>query len=362
MLVGLTHLRALAIVLVFLYHYALFDHPAWVERVGAFGWTGVDLFFVLSGFLIARTLLDAIAQQGRFSLRDFYARRALRILPAYFVVLACYFALPQMHEREALPPLWKFLSFTQNFGLDLRSSATFSHAWSLCIEEQFYVLLPLVLLATRGRPRAYSLLLVFALGFVARGLVYARQLTPHAPGFELEWYEWIYYPTWSRLDGLLVGIALAAAYVVSSRAPRAAERARASPARARAPAVARVQPALRRAGVAGRVDPCLSLRSPRFVYGLLVASALGASCFLARHRSRVTERARARWSYALYLTHKATIHVVQRALAKTGIAVAGNTMLVCCMIASLLVAYALHLAVERPFLRWRDRALTATAG
>jgi peptidoglycan/LPS O-acetylase OafA/YrhL len=352
-------LRALAIVLVLLFHYRLFEHPAWVDRVGAFGWTGVDLFFVLSGFLIARPLLDAIAQQGRFSLRDFYARRALRILPAYFVVLACYFALPQIHEREALPPWWKFLSFTQNLGLDLRSSATFSHAWSLCIEEQFYLLLPLVLLATRSRRRAYLLPLLFALGFVARAIVYARVLSPGAPAFELEWYEWIYYPTWSRLDGLLVGIALAAAYVF-----RPAFRALLDAQAHRLLAVA----LLLWVGCSQfLVDPeswlasLVAFPAIAVVYGLLVASALGASCFLARHRSRVTD-ALARWSYALYLTHKATIHVVQRALAKTGLAVAGNAMFVCCMLASLLVAYALHLAVERPFLRWRERALTARGG
>ena len=136
-LVGLVHLRALAIVLVFVYHYRLFAHPEWVDSVGAFGWTGVDLFFVLSGFLISRQLFRSIATRGTFSLREFYFKRLLRIVPAYLVVLAAYFCLPSIHERESLPPLWRFLSFTQNIGLDLRTSGTFSHAWSLCIEEHF---------------------------------------------------------------------------------------------------------------------------------------------------------------------------------------------------------------------------------
>jgi peptidoglycan/LPS O-acetylase OafA/YrhL len=197
---GLVHLRALAITLVYLYHYRLFGHPAWIDRAGAFGWSGVDLFFVLSGFLISRQLLRA-----PFSLREFYFKRLLRIQPAYLVVLAAYFCFPSIHEREALPPLWRFLTFTQNFGLDISTSGTFSHAWSLCIEEQFYLLLPLVLLIV---PRVWLLPLLFAGGLAARGIVHRH----HVIG-ELAWYQWIYYPTWGRLDGLLVGIALAAVEV-----------------------------------------------------------------------------------------------------------------------------------------------------
>src|SRR4051812_25820092 len=112
---GLDHLRALAISLVFLFHYRLFAHPAWVDDWCTFGWTGVDLFFVLSGYLISSQIFRSI-EKGSFSLQEFFIKRFFRILPAYWVVLALYFALPAFREWESLPPLWKFLTFTQNLG------------------------------------------------------------------------------------------------------------------------------------------------------------------------------------------------------------------------------------------------------
>ena len=368
-LVGLTHLRAVAITLVFVYHYRLFAHPAWVERVGAFGWTGVDLFFVLSGFLISRQLFRAIASTGSFSLREFYFKRALRILPAYLVVVAGYFLFPWLHEREALPSLWRFLTFTQNFGLDLRTSGTFSHAWSLCIEEQFYLLLPLCLLAliaVRAGQRASWLLgLMFAMGLVARGLVYLKQLTPlgDSDGFAVAWYQWIYYPTWGRLDGLLVGIALAAIYESrESRESRAFRPALRAALTAHGHWLLALAVALWAVTFWLFAEPesltasVLAFPAIAIVYGLLVVAALSPTGLLARHSSRLTHWL-ATLSYSLYLTHKASIHVAQHQLAKTGLDASGNAMFVCCIAASLLGALALHLAVERPFLRWRDRVL-----
>jgi peptidoglycan/LPS O-acetylase OafA/YrhL len=327
-LAGLVHLRALAITLVYLYHYRMFAHPDWIDRAGAFGWSGVDLFFVLSGFLISRQLL-----RGPFSLQEFYFKRLLRIQPAYLVVLAAYFCFPSMHEREALPPLWKFLTFTQNFGLDVSTSGTFSHAWSLCIEEQFYLLLPLVLLVM---PRVWLLPLLIACGVGARALVHHQ----HVFG-ELSWFQWIYYPTWARLDGLLVGIALAALEVF-----RPALWARLMTPRLLPPALL-----LWLAAAFCFVEPeslfasLLAFPAIAAVYGLLMLAAVSREL-----PWRVTD-ALATLSYSLYLTHKATTHVVQRLMP---LAPDGNAMFVVCVGASLAAALTLHLVVERPFLRWRD--------
>src|ERR1044071_10152047 len=80
---GLDLLRALAIIVVVIYHAALFGFKL-PSRIDRFGWIGVDLFFVLSGYLIGGQLLAQISRDNRLNLPRFYARRALRILPAYF--------------------------------------------------------------------------------------------------------------------------------------------------------------------------------------------------------------------------------------------------------------------------------------
>jgi peptidoglycan/LPS O-acetylase OafA/YrhL len=84
---GLDHLRAIAIIFVFLYHYRIpiFGPPEWVKDYAKFGWTGVDLFFVLSGFLISSQLFSQINSNEKISFRTFFVKRFFRIIPAYWV-------------------------------------------------------------------------------------------------------------------------------------------------------------------------------------------------------------------------------------------------------------------------------------
>src|SRR5205809_2071944 len=166
---GLDLLRALAIIVVVIYHAALFGFKL-PGRVDRFGWIGVDLFFVLSGYLIGGQLLASRISNpaSRIPLGRFLARRALRILPAYLVVLAIYFLLPSWREYPEMFPLWKFLLSVQNIGL--RGGTAFSHAWSLAVEDQFYLLLPLVLLLVIRWRRAAAIVpcLIVLGGFVLR--------------------------------------------------------------------------------------------------------------------------------------------------------------------------------------------------
>src|ERR1700733_7711452 len=98
---GLDHLRAFAITFVFFYHYGrLFPHPQWTNTISEFGWSGVDLFFVLSGYLIASQLFKKISFQQKISLKEFFTKRFFRIIPAYLIVVALYFLFPFMRERE----------------------------------------------------------------------------------------------------------------------------------------------------------------------------------------------------------------------------------------------------------------------
>jgi peptidoglycan/LPS O-acetylase OafA/YrhL len=87
---GLDLLRALAIVVVVIYHAGIMGFPLSGD-VHRFGWIGVDLFFVLSGYLIGGQLLAPLARGQRMNLGTFFARRAFRIMPAYFVMLGIYF-------------------------------------------------------------------------------------------------------------------------------------------------------------------------------------------------------------------------------------------------------------------------------
>lgn len=148
-------LRGIAIVWVMLFHSfvvgGLGPEWAWLSR---YGWMGVDLFFVLSGFLIGTQVLMPLASGQRLDFTDFYLRRAFRILPAFLVVLAVYLAWPGFRESPGLAPWWMFVTFTLNLLVDYGRDAAFSHAWSLCVEEHFYLVFPLLATVLLRRPSA----------------------------------------------------------------------------------------------------------------------------------------------------------------------------------------------------------------
>ena len=360
-LYGLDHLRALAIIMVFVFHYGhIFPHPEWTNTISNFGWTGVDLFFVLSGYLIASQLFASIAATGTFSLKEFFIKRFFRILPAYFVVVALYFLFPPLREREALAPLWKYLTFTQNIGLDLRTQGTFSHAWSLCVEEQFYLLFPLLLMFLIYRKvlrrGGWLLLLLFLFGFAARLYSWHFLVSPQAEqdDFWVYWQEWIYYPTFCRLDGLLAGVSIAALF---QYLPKAKEW---------------VQQHGNTFLVAGLVVETaayfLCMNQQTFTasifgfplvdigYGLLVMGAISPVTFLYNIHSRITTKIAA-LSFAVYLTHKIIIHQTQAQFAKLNVDSESNLMFLICIITCFVGALLMNEIVELPFLKWRNLLL-----
>jgi peptidoglycan/LPS O-acetylase OafA/YrhL len=207
---GLDLLRALAIIVVVIYHAGIMGFPM-PGRVHRWGWIGVDLFFALSGYLIGGQLLAPLARNQRINLGRFFARRALRIMPAYFVVLAIYFLLPSWREYpEMSQPFWKFLLSIQNVAL--HGGTAFSHAWSLAVEDQFYLALPFILLFVNRWPRGAIIIpcVIFVGGILLRAFL-AHQHPAEVSGVAFRDYQaWIYYPTWTRLDPLVFGVALAA--------------------------------------------------------------------------------------------------------------------------------------------------------
>jgi len=350
----------LAILLVFVFHYCIIsqDDPHWIAAASRLGWTGVDLFFVLSGFLIASQLFEEINKTQRFSYRNFLIKRSFRILPAYWFTVALYFSLPAFHEKEALPPLWKFLTFTQNFGLNVRYYGTFSHAWSLCVEEHFYLLLPLILLALLPFPKifrkAYWLLplLLLAVVCLRRHGYSVYNSIPEDGDAPLYWYRAIYYPTYCRLDGLLAGVGLAAIHAFRPL----------------------LWNKIARLGnwhlvfciltfifsyifISDQQSMGGSVLGFLFValgFSFLLLAATSERCYLYKRRSKATAFIAA-ISYTLYLTHKGVIHLTREWLLP--LHVNPTLLLFLCLLASIGAAWLLRMVLEKPFLKWRDQLL-----
>jgi peptidoglycan/LPS O-acetylase OafA/YrhL len=357
---GLDTLRALAILLVFVHHHRLFvsGSPGF-GWVGELGWVGVDLFFVLSGYLITDPLLAGLVRGERLSLWAFYARRALRTLPVFWVVLAAYFVFPTVMGGRTPPPLWRFLSFTQNFGL--QPGTALSHAWSLCVEEQFYLVLPLVLLAGvrlgAGKWHGWALMgALLALGVGARSILWARYGL-ESGGQIGGYHPHIYYTTLCRFDELLPGVAVALLKhghgPLWARITRHGQRLLLVGTLATAAVLA----ALLRGYVVDGVGYGFAMTAFGYslvaaAFALLVLAALSPGSWLARVRVPGA-RQLALWSYAIYLSHKAVQVIVPRLLAAW--APSPAVTLAAVTLASLGVGWALHRAVEAPFMAWRRR-------
>lgn len=359
---GLDLLRAIAIVWVMIFHSYFVGGWGHFGGVEEYGWIGVDLFFVLSGYLIGSQWLKPLADNQSPSLADFYVRRAFRILPAYLVVVALYFALPTIREAAGIQPLWQFLTFTVNLLIDAQHGLAFSHVWSLCVEEHFYLLFPLLacwLARKPSMPRFITACLaVVAVGMLIRGYVWMHELAPaKAAGdgaqAQRHFLEGIYYPSWSRLDGLLAGVVLAT--IKAYRKPLWARlQRRANTMLLIGLAVVGVAIGLFRDRT-GFVPTLLGYPLLSLGLGLIVLAGTSAQGWLGR-----LEIPGAGWlaltSYSLYLTHKAVFHLIRVALGKQ-LDGHGYAAFVVYAVAVLLVGSLLHYGVERPFLRLRDRYL-----
>lgn len=356
---GLDTLRAVAITLVFAYHYRVFvsgeNTFGWFSAIG---WTGVDLFFVLSGYLISKPLIAALYRGERFSLQRFFSRRWLRTLPAFWVVLALYFCFPAAMGGKPPPPLWRFLTFTQNWGLT--PGTAFSHAWSLCIEEQFYIVLPLLLLAlARLSARTAALWMLIgggiAIGITLRAVLWFDYVKD--PGNTTDYYVRIYYATLTRWDEFLPGVAVA---LIRHAHPTLWQR-----------LMARGGNVLVVAAVATLAMLTLLFHfyfvegsgygfwMTSFGYSLLavcfaglVLAALSPQSVL--HRWRVPGAASlAMWSYSLYLIHKPLFFIARQQLAALALPAPLTVLLICAIAVS--GGWLLHRLVERPFMQLRER-------
>ncbi len=357
---GLDHLRAFAILFVMLFHYQFFGHPAWVTGIAGFGWSGVDLFFVLSGFLISGQLFATIAGGKRISVKEFFIKRFFRIIPPFLAVIALYAALPGAAEWGHLSPIWKYVTFTLNFGLDLSRYGTFSHAWSLCVEEQFYLILPLVFILFNyfriGRKAAYLLVGLFIGGFLIRYWSWIHFITPvlSADNYHAYWNEYIYYPTYNRLDSLLSGVAIAGLYTFYPSVKAAVNR------------YSKVVLSFGVILLGLSILVCQGYSTfnttmwgfPLIAlsYGLILASVICPSSPVYRYKSYLSSQIAA-LSYAMYLSHKMVIHVVQNMMQNAGMDRNSNLTMLVSFASVVMVAIIMRLVIEKPAMKIREKLL-----
>jgi peptidoglycan/LPS O-acetylase OafA/YrhL len=200
----LDSVRGLAVLVVLLHNT---DKQQYTGYIARYGWMGVDLFFVLSGFLITGILLDTKGGDGYF--KKFYARRCLRIWPLYYCALLFMFVVvPHLRPSEAsrifeprTMPWWSYFVYLQNFLVPeiTRATGLLAVTWSLAVEEQFYAVWPLVVRYCSQAQLGKLAVTLICLSPVLRFVLVHRGVS-------------VYSNTFCRLDGLMMGALLALAF------------------------------------------------------------------------------------------------------------------------------------------------------
>ncbi len=349
---GLDALRTLAILLVISVHWT--EHATRhgstlaINRLPLFnwGWTGVDLFFILSGYLIGSQLWRELQRSGTVDVPRFLLRRGLRIWPYYFAFIAFALVVAMMGiANDGDPAPWRrFIPDALFFSNYVRGAV--SGGWSLSTEEQFYIAIPLLLLLFRRMPlKHHWILMVSLMLLLPLSRLHAVQAFGREPGPD-EVYV-IYAPIHTRADGLLFGLLLAWFHVVKpwTLAPRPVIR------NALVPLALVVS-----GGVLHSIDKTMfSYLALALIYGAI-------TLFVLRDRSPIERVLRwrgfhigSRLSYAMYLNHFALIAWLP---LNPGIDLPGFfSGYLEVIVTSLAVAVVTFVLVEAPFLRLRKRWL-----
>lgn len=348
---GLDGLRALAVLMVLVYH----GNVAWLPG----GFLGVDVFFVISGYLITDQLCAKWQQKGGLELRTFWVRRVRRLVPAVLVVLVVATAAATVVKPDLLSGIGGELlaaaTFTSNWWAVVTGASYFSqfgdrslllHLWSLAVEEQFYLVWPLVLFVVLRLVRRRSVRACIAFAMACASAI--AMIVLHDPGADA---SRVYYGTDTHAFGLLLGATLAIA--MPSEWLAGLKRAGAS-----------VLGLLGLVGVVGLVFMAVLLGgSSEFLYsggfglvavlaGVVVAAAIPAAGWFGRLLSWRTLRWIGLRSYGIYLWHMPVIVL----FSATG-AAGSDALFVGLVTAVSLVAAAVSFRwVEQPFRRNGIRA------
>lgn len=356
-LAALDGLRALAVLLVIGDHFSVTVWAGthlggwWLQTpLIRYGWTGVDLFFVLSGFLIGGQLWRERMRSGTINLPRFFLRRGLRIWPLYFASLAL-----MQFGAASVKPGWPDWALVSNYFPTL-----YARSWSLSTEEMFYLLVPLfVICVPRLKTRTIALILVATLVLVdtSRVMTFHSLMAAGVPSQEIALRLYSYFH--SHNEGLLIGLLLS---LLAVHAPRLV-----APAPSRRPSLrglAVLGAALGLAGVARLVGgQALSFSALALVYGGATYFVLvDCSVLSAGFRWRIWFPV-ARLSYGMYLNHLilgSGIVLAALAVMRAWQLGAGTTFalgLGLTTVISLAFAGVTFVLVEHPFLHLRNRIL-----
>ncbi len=343
--------RGVAVLLVVVYHGLFWSNqhadvgPAGRALLDAskVGWTGVNLFFVLSGFLIGGVLLDTRRLPAREYFGVFYARRALRILPLYYLVLVVVSGLLAAAGEINAPFFWAGVFYLSNHADAFGGAAGYPLGvlWSLAIEEQFYLVWPLVVWGCGPRR------LILVCGLVCLAEPVARGAAFRAYGEDVA-----FSATWGRLDGLALGAMLAA--VLRTGATRRRVLALAAVLAGGAVAVAVVG---RPFGVATRTTlagaalqtSCLDL-----FYAGGLAATLAAGSRIGPRAAGLPLRSVGRVSYGVYLTHQTVFWLTDRLAGPAGLDALRQAYPTAGMLVRLLAVGAVTLVLCRLLFRYYE--------
>jgi peptidoglycan/LPS O-acetylase OafA/YrhL len=174
------------------------------------GWVGVDLFFVLSGFLISGLLFSEYKKTGSINWGRFFIRRGFKIYPAFYAMLFATF-LWQVAKHQEIP--WRSYLPEVFFYQNYQGDHVWNHTWSLAVEEHFYILLPLLLVLMLGlkrkgnNPDPFRMIPIGCLVLAVGCLLERLHLTLTLPTLQISWSS-ILFPSHLRIDSLFFGVLL----------------------------------------------------------------------------------------------------------------------------------------------------------
>lgn len=342
--------RAIAIILVLLYHTPRSSQDLVVRAISHYGWAGVDLFFVLSGFLIGRQVFQSLLNNN-FNFRIFFLKRFIRTLPTYFFTIIICYLLKIFIDNIPI----SYYVFLQNLTEELNY---LSVSWSLCIEEHFYIIFPLAVFFIFKKRNYHQLskYLLFSMLAITAAIRLYKWAVYRPDHFEVDlayhiYLNKIYYNTFCRLDGLLFGVSISYIFIYNNAYFN------------------RISSFIKKRSyivvttwILGLILSEYKFSAYNSIFGFfMIALACTLLLLYIYNNSFFNEIGRlpairlvSEASYSLYLTHTISSLILTTSLNYLGVS---NTKLIY-SISLVVVGFTTHYLVEKPFLKLRPRLIT----